>query len=277
MAIDLKSNVLAGCRILLRPIVRLLLNSGVTWKEFAEVAKTTFVEVASAEFGIRGRPTNISRVTILTGINRHEVSRQRDQIASAGEDAAPTYASAATRVLAGWHQDPDYVDAQGAPREIAPAGGNPSFDDLCARYGGDIPPSALLKELKSVGAVAAGNETGALRALTRNYIPAKFDAEKVLVGAELMQDHGNTVVHDIIRAPGTPARLARRAHNPRIDVRDLPKFHEFMEREGQAFLERIDDWLSGHEVPANERERAVVRVGAGVYQIQDDIKKGIRS
>lgn len=278
MAEDIKSHVLAGCRVLLRPIVRLLLKSGVTWKEFAEVAKTSFVEVATDEFGIRGRATNVSRVAILTGINRHEISRQRDRLASgdSAEPGRPTYAGSATRVLSGWHQDPDYLDEQGQPRSIPPTGPAPSFEDLSARYGGDIPWSALLKELRAVGAVANGGGVD-LHPVMRNYIPVKFDAEKVLVGANLLHDHAHTVVYDLIRPAGQPARLARRAHNARVDARAVPEFHEFLEREGQAFLERIDDWLTAHEAPADARERAVVRVGAGVFQIQDDLKRGKRS
>lgn len=275
MADEIKSHVLAGCRVLLRPIVRLLLKSGVTWKEFAELAKSAFVEVATDEFGIRGRPTNQSRVAILTGINRHEISRQRALLAQHDGGAAPTYASSATRVLSGWHQDPDYLDARGKPLALVPSGPAPSFEDLCQRYAGDIPWSALLKELKSVGAVTASGER--LQAALRNYIPVRFDAEKVLVGAGLLQDHANTVVHDLIRPAGTAARLARRAHNARVDARALPEFQAFMEREGQAFLERVDDWLTQHEVPADAQQRAIVRVGAGVYQIQEDSKRGTRS
>ena len=275
MAKSIKSNVLAGCRVLLRPIVRLLLKSGVTWKEFAELSKTAFVEVATAEFGIRGRPTNVSRVAILTGINRHEIARQRALLDNGDAGAAPTYAGSATRVLAGWHQDPDYLGRGGAPLEIAASGPAPSFADLCARYGGDIPDSALLKELKAVGAVAV--KGGALRAAMRNYIPVKFDGEKVLVGASLLHDHANTVVHDLLRTDGAPARVARRAHNARIDARAVTEFQTFMEREGQAFLERIDDWLTRHEAPPDAQDRTLVRVGAGVFQIQDDLKRGTRS
>lgn len=274
MVKSIKSNVLAGCRVLLRPIVRLLLKSGVTWKEFAELSKTAFVEVATAEFGIRGRPTNVSRVAILTGINRHEIARQRELLDSGG-GAAPTYAGSATRVLSGWHQDPDYLGRDGTPLEIAPSGPAPSFEDLCARYGGDIPGSALLKELKAVGAVAVNG--GALRAAMRNYIPVKFDGEKVLVGASLLHDHANTVVHDLVRDADSPARMARRAHNARIDARALTEFTTFMEREGQAFLERIDDWLTRHEAPPDAQDHTLVRVGAGVFQIQDDVKRGTRS
>ncbi len=276
MESNLKSNVLAGCRLLLRPIVRLLLKSGVTFREFSEVAKTTFVEVATDEFGIRGRPTNGSRVAILTGINRHEITRQRELLAKGLEGAEPTYSGSATRVLSGWHQDPDYLDAAGEPLEIPSAGPSPSFENLCGRFAGDIPVSALLKELRLVGAVTSGQgET--LRAAMRNYIPSRFDAEKVKVGASLIHDHADTVVYDLIRPAGAAARLARRAHNARVDARALPDFQVFMEREGQAFLERVDNWLTAHEAPDDAQERALVRVGAGVFQIQDNVKRGIRS
>ncbi|MBL0900763.1 MAG: hypothetical protein IBJ17_18960, partial [Reyranella sp.] len=73
-----KTNVLAACRLLLRPLARLLIKSGVPWREFADLSKLSFVEVATREFGIRGRPTNVARVSILTGINRREVARLRE-------------------------------------------------------------------------------------------------------------------------------------------------------------------------------------------------------
>jgi hypothetical protein len=272
---DMKSHVLAGCRVLLRPVVRLLLKSGITWKEFAEVAKSVFVEVATREFGIRGRPTNTSRVAILTGINRHDVAKQRELLERGEAAAMPAYAGSATRVLSGWHQDPDYLDADGAPAPIPVEGPAPSFEDLCGRYAGDIPSTALLKELKSVGAVEG---TGTrLCARARNYIPLRFDAEKMTIGAHLLHDHATTVVYDLTRATGEPARLARRAHNARIDARAVPAFRDFMELEGQAFLERVDDWLTRHEAPADSQERALVRLGAGVYQIQDENERGART
>src|SRR5688572_26723966 len=101
-----RAATLSASNRLLEPVVRLLLRSGITWKEFAEVAKTVFVRVATDEFGIRGRPTNLSRVAILTGINRREVARQRQQI-EVDAPAQPTFLNAAQRLLSGWHQDPD--------------------------------------------------------------------------------------------------------------------------------------------------------------------------
>ena len=53
------------------------MKCGMTWKEFSAISKSVFVETATDEYGIRGRPTNISRVSVLTGISRKEIKRRR--------------------------------------------------------------------------------------------------------------------------------------------------------------------------------------------------------
>ena len=55
----------------------------------------------------------------------------------------------------------------------------------------------------------------------------------------------------------------------------LPAFREFVEREGQAFLERVDDWLTRHEVTQhNGADVAPIRLGVGLYHIQSITEKG---
>ena len=273
MELDPKQAALSACRLLLRPLVYLLLKSGVSWREFAEVSKTSFVEVATDRFGIRGRPTNASRVAILTGLGRREVARQRELLAAASPPEPP-YLNAATRVLSGWHQDPDYVDADGQPRVIAAAGAAPSFEDLCRRHGGDIPASALLKELRGVGAISRGDDR-ALRALSRVYIPLRVDAAKVLRAGSVLEDIGTTVVHDLTCPPRQLLRFERRAVNDRVAEKHLGEFRQFLELEGQGFLERVDDWLTRHEASAEESARGeTLRLGVGVYHLQSDSKPG---
>jgi hypothetical protein len=275
MADEFKANVLAACRLLLRPLARLLIRSGVPWKEFAALSKRSFVEVATREFGIRGRPTNVARVSILTGINRREVARLRD-VLDEGEPSAPEYVNSAQRVLSGWYQDPDYSTSEGEPRVLAADGPAPSFADLCARYGGDVPPTSLLKELRAAGNVAAAGD-GALRVLSRVYIPLKVDPQKALRAGSVLADVGETVVHDLTCGPDDVLRFERRAENSRIDPRHLPAFREFLEKEGQAFLVRVDDWLTAHETPSDPPSaRPRLRLGVGVYHIQTNEDSGAK-
>ncbi len=65
--------VLAATRQWLKPVIYILIRCGVTWRDFSELAKTTFVEVATRQFGKRGRPTNVSRTAVLTGLARRDV------------------------------------------------------------------------------------------------------------------------------------------------------------------------------------------------------------
>lgn len=266
--------LLQACRILLRPVARLFLRSGVSWREFADAARATFVDVATAEFGIRGRPTNVSRVSILTGINRRDVRKLRT-LAKQPADSPHQYLNPARRVLSGWHQDPDFRSSSGEPLELHADEQPPSFTDLCRRYAGDIPQGALLKELLAVRAVEKSAD-GTLRAVSRVYIPRQVDPAKTLRAGSVMKDVGNTVVHDLLCPPQVPLRFERRADNDRIDPKHVPAFREFLEREGMAFLERVDDWLTAHEtVASGENSRPRIRIGVGMYHIQDDIERGV--
>ena len=267
-----KAQVAAACRQLLRPIVRLLLKAGMNWKEFADLSKTAFIEVATREFGIRGRPTNASKVALMTGINRHEVRRQQEQLAAVVQPV-PTYLGAAQRVLSGWHQDPDYVAEGGEPRRLPESGPAPSFQDLCRRYAGDMPASALLREFRRVGAVTEAGD-GLLRAAMRTYIQARLDPEKIVRAGSVLEDLGNTVVYDLTAPASARLRFERRAENASIDLRDVPDFQDFLEREGMAFLERVDEWLTQHERNDPSAPGTRVRLGVGVYHLQDEPARG---
>jgi hypothetical protein len=240
-----KKTILSAFRMIFRPIAKILLLAGITWKEISEVCKATLVEVAGDEFGIRGRRTNASRVAILTGFTRKEVARLRELLA-APETQLIERMNHATRVLTGCDSG--------------------SFESLCKRYASDVPATTMLKELKQVGAVVDG-ANGQLIAQTRYYIPRQMDPELVLSSGSVMQDLGNTVAHNLYRQNDRAARFERRAHNTRVAASVRPQFQEFLEQEGQEFLERVDAWLSDHETDDNDADESI-RLGLGTYWIE---------
>jgi len=79
------NQVLESTQQWLRPLIHVLLSCGITWREFAELSRTTYVQVASDNFGKRGRPTNVSRTAILTGLARRDVRKQRRLLAKASK------------------------------------------------------------------------------------------------------------------------------------------------------------------------------------------------
>lgn len=251
----------------MRPVARLLLRSGVTWKEIAELTKMTLVGVAAEEFGQHGRPASSSRIALATGLGRREVKRLRDLLATPGatsaSDALATL-NLASRLLSGWHRDPDFTGPRGKPRLLAPHG-EPSFESLARRYAPDIPPTAILRELKSVGAVRE-TPTGKLRVIERYYMPTQLATESIVRGGSALADFATTMVHNLF-AGRKPTRFEARASNLRVKRTAARAFQTYLERHGLEFLEQADDWLSARE--AGEDEPAI-RLGVGVYMIRDD-------
>jgi hypothetical protein len=264
------SQVLAASRQWLRPVIHVLIRCGVTWREFAELAKTTFVEVASREFGKRGRPTNVSRTAVLTGLTRREVRKQREGLEGAPEPLGG-YVTKGSVVLSVWHLDPDFLDSHGRPIPLEPQGEEGhTFPALLRRCGGaDVPPTTLLRELRSAGAIHERAD-GRIEPLTRNFIPHAMDEQMIRLWGSVLADIAITYVHNLTRTGKTPPRFERAAVNDRVSRDALPEFREFLEREGQAFLERLDAWLTAHEVKEGEEGKAeAIRLGVGVYHVQD--------
>ncbi len=263
--------VLAATRQWLKPLVHVLVRCGITWKEFADLAKTAYVEVATARFGKRGRPTNVSRTAVLTGLTRREVRKQRERLERT-DQAWTGYVTKGSLVLSTWHQDPDFLDTNGLPLVLPFDGEGATFAELLHRCGaGDVRASTLLKELRDAGALRERPD-GRLEALMRNYIPQSMDADLVRLWGTVISDVAMTYLHNLTRRAKAPVRFERAAMNARVRAEALPEFRNFLETEGQAFLERVDAWLTAHQARADQStdDAGAIRLGAGVYHIQDE-------
>ncbi|MDJ0698481.1 MAG: DUF6502 family protein [Woeseiaceae bacterium] len=274
MSETLKNALVHACRTMLRPIALLLLKGGMTWKEFSELSKSVFVSVATDEFGIRGRPTNVSRVSILTGISRKEVKRQRDLL-EAELPPPSTKTTDATRLLSGWHQDPVYQGADGQPIAITAAGPAPSFHTLFQAYGGDTPEQTLIRELKNAGSIAE-NDDGEYVALRRYHMPARMDEGNVRFFGTNLHDHANTLTNNLTEDISR-RRLEGFAVDDRVHPDAVDEFRQYLDERGQQFLEEIDAWLSEHRVDANDFTTTPVRLGLGVYAVEGSLPEGTLS
>lgn len=267
MSQELKQAAFSSFSILIRPIAKLMLRCGVSWKELCELLKLAYVDIASENYGKFGRPANASRIAILTGLNRREVKRARDQLAAQRNGVFESLGKMdhSTRVLSGWHQDPQFLDAKAKPKLLA-LKGRISFETLTKKYAPDIPLVAMLKELKLVGAVRE-TPTGRLRATSRLVMRTDQDAASIVRVGSVIADLASTVAYNETRGD-KPSSFERRASNLLVKRAALRGFRDFLERRGMAFLEDADQWLSDHE--AKGPDDKPIRVGVGVYLIKDD-------
>ena len=196
---------------------------------------------------------------------RQEVARLKDLLANEAHYSIDRM-NHATRVLTGWYTDKEFQAGDGAPRALPPDGEHGSFTALCKRFASDVPATTMLKELKHVGAVIE-NDAGMLIAQTRYYMPRQMDSELVMSSGSVMEDLGHTVAWNLYRQENDAPRFERRAHNIRMPRSARPRFQAYLEREGQAFLERVDQWLSDNEIKEKSAEKGI-RLGLGAYWIE---------
>src|SRR6478752_7286262 len=137
----------------LRPLVRLMLSRGVTFTYASELLKSLFVEVGDRDFRIDDKKSTDSRVSLVSGVHRKEVSRLRQAMES-GEEAVPAVVSIGAQVVARWMGAPEYLDGDGAQLALArfaSEGGDRSFEALVARVNRDIRPRVVLDEWLRLG------------------------------------------------------------------------------------------------------------------------------
>ncbi len=159
-----KSNgLLSAFRVLLRPLVRILLRHGISYAEFAEIVKAVYVEVAVTDFKVEGKRGTKSRIAVITGLTRKEVSRVVES-AKGDSDESKSNLNRVARVLAGWHTDTDFTGPYGMPLEVryeeVALAGEPTFSDIGSSYSGDMSPRSMLDELMWVGAVRETSMVG---------------------------------------------------------------------------------------------------------------------
>lgn len=272
---EVKEHVIRSCRYLLLPVVRFLLKHGVTWDEFGELSKEAYVKVAREDYGIEGRPTNNSRVAMLTGLSRREVARVRDQLLNGMERAGELRGNQISRILTGWHLDPEFTDAAGQPKDLPATGPSGSLTVLLKRYAGDLPHGAIRKEMQKRGLVEE-LDNGHIRVLKRDFVYSELDPEIVRQLGIALHDHAATLEHNLDANRPSARRFEAIADNERITPRAVNAFRKLVESRGLAFLEDVDQWLTEHEIePTEDTTADTVRLGVGVYLIYDESEQGL--
>ena len=230
----IKRQILAAVGHVLRPLTRLLLRNGVTWQEFEELGKEVFVQVAREDYGIQGRPTNTSRVALITGLSRREVTRikgvllgERDR-----EQAAPSRIS---QILSAWHLD-RLSSATMALRSCSRHRAiGVTMELLLRNYAGDSPYGAVTKELEELGLVARTPD--GFRVLAREYIRSPTDPDQVRQASAALHDHATTIAYNVDAKRTGPARFERMAtHLYLLPQRNLRAFEAYLQDVGRGFL-----------------------------------------
>ena len=264
MTIPIQKKVLRSVFLMLKPLARMLLRSGIGYREFAEVAKSAFVHEASVGYGIRSRVTNMSRVAIMTGLSRREVKRIRSQNDS--DLLTMPMDSPASEVLSQWYTNSLFLDSSGAPRVLPLSGSDGCFADLVSQFAGDIPVGAMKTELLRVGAVEE-DSGGNLRALKRNYLPPNLDDRLEMSLREIIRPALETLANNCDPERSGQLFYQRVTSACGVGKSDIPQLRELLHEE----LNRAEgplDGITASFVPKTDELQSDIEAGVALYYFE---------
>jgi len=273
MPISLRQSLFAAVTKLLRPLIRILLRNGIPYGIFADLAKRVYVDIAADEFGIPGRKQSISRISIITGLSRKEISRVNLLPEQRDEDATERYNRAA-RVISGWVRDRDFLDDQNHPAELRMEGSGPTFNELVRRFSGDVPARAVLDELLHVGAVERVG-THSIRLIQRAYLPKTDEASMLDILGTDVQALISTIDHNL-RSRTQESFFQRKVAYDNLPVEIVQELRRLSSLKGQTWLEEMDRWLAQHDRDINPSVGGSgrIRAGVGIYYFEEELEKG---
>lgn len=258
---------------MLVPLVRILVRSGVLYRDFADIVKAVYVHVAAEENSVPNRAASVARVAIVTGLPRHDVLRLFAESARFSK-ALESNATAIANLLKGWHTDSKFTGPYGVPRELpfTPAGEALAFVDLAADYAPGISPRAILDELLRVRAAVIAPESGLIRVEKQTYIPEKMAPEQVEVFARGVRRYAETIDHNLRQDDASQRRFERWVF-PDFGIRqkDWPAFRKLVTERLQDVVQDLDTKFGGFEPPEPAATDAM-RVGVGMYLYNDETR-----
>ena len=262
---NIRARLLHACYTFMVPVARFLLRSGISFTEFSEVTRMAFVEVAGHDYGLRRRPTNVSRVAAMTGISRKEVKRLR---ALRHEYTDPRVElSPLSDVLQRWFTDKAYLNVKGKPKALRMHGARASFAALVKASAGDLPAGAIRFELMRCGAILEDSR-GLLHAHRRTVIPAGQDEKLVSSMVFNLRALASTIAFNTGSVdPGSLKRVEIFCESEAVPERVIGTSRPVLRERITKFYNGVDDFFAGLERAEAGTGR---RIGVGVFYYEDD-------
>ena len=251
-------------RRLLRPLVRLLIRCGVTFPIAADILGTVYVDLATEELGPSNRSD--SRVSLLTGVHRKEIRRQRSLLP---DEPPPPLVTRNGMLIAVWLGSPGYTDAAGLPRPLPRAAEHaPSFEHLVTSVTRDVRPRAVLDDWLSQGIVSIDAEDRVCLSVAA-FLPQPGLEEQLFYFSRNLHDHIAAAVANVL-APDTAPFMDRSVHYDRLTPAAavaLEKLGRVVAQRALLEVNRQAMILAAEEAPAGIVTR---RVNFGVYLYAED-------
>ena len=276
---SIQSRVEAAIQRLLYPLVKLLMEYGVSEPDFQRLVRTMYVKVAAEN--IENSPIEVgakataTRIALMTGIGRNSIkSILDDETSVIGQDEWYRHRCAA--VLEDWHSTPGYIDERGAPISIPfSSNSGPSFEALVHARAKALSAHAVLEELKIVGAVEEvpendsdpDNENTLLVAKSKNFRRYGSKIEDLEEAFDHLYNHALARYEIMINGSEQLEELEKLFVE--VDPGTSHVLRKNLRKQAESLMSSAARASDRHRI-SDDSDQEPHRVGIGVYIVPED-------
>lgn len=268
--------LLALFTALLRPLMPVALERGISVREISDSVRRAYVQVLEGRMAGQDRQLSDARLALVAGLTRSEVQLFRDP---RRKKAAPVGSVNAfqqvAKLLTVWHTHPRFSGAYGLALDldlvVASDPSRRSFAELVetAVAGGDR--DMLLDELIATNsAEIVDHDT--LRCRARAAVRLSSDDVNVAPlidrAAKCLEAAASSFAHNLLRENTGKTYFERMVVSDHaLSERSRDEFSAIAQNRGDSYVTELDSWIAKHTEP--DESGAGRRYGVGVYFFEE--------
>lgn len=255
-------------RKVLKPLVRLFLEKGITYTLLLDELKRVYVEVACEEFKINGKLQTDSRITLLTGVHRRDVNRFRN----VSDQKVTLKSNFSAQLISQWLGSERFIDETGKPKHLASnnkIGSLDTFDALVASVSKDIRSRPVLDEWLRTNIVSL-DEDGYVVLNTSAFIPNDNLEDNLFFLGMNVHDHLAAAVNNTLNMP---KMFERCVYYDELTEQQIIELHEVSKQAGMDYLKLLNQKCVSASSTDQLSSSKSYRMNTGVYFYFEKLKK----
>jgi len=246
-------------RMSLTPIARFCLRHSIKLQDVQQAMKEVLVSEAVRSLEEDGIGLSASKIALITGVHRKDVSSIQE-----GYSKAPEHADLMTKVLGQWQVDRKF-SRSGTPRPLTCTGKESEFVELVRKVSKEINPYTVLFELERAGLVQRDGPT--VKAQAKEYVPVG-NAEAVFSTYESDGIDLLAAVEENSTSDGDKHFHLRTCFD-NIPYRYLSEIRQWIFKEGEKFHKRAREKLARYDRDTSKiqtADTATAKVSVTVFE-----------
>ena len=254
---------------LLKPVVRFCLRYSLKIQEIIPLLKEVLLEVSREELRAEGTECNVSKLSIITGLQRREIKLIQDS-----PNGNEPVSNLLSKIIGTWQFGKDYYRKVGTGRPLTFEGTSSEFSRLVRSISQDLNPYTVLGELERTGRVERKNGKLHLNAEVYEVVgPEKITEAVHLVAADW--DDLIAAAHSNVLQEEELPHLHLRTEFDNIDPESFPQIRAWLLDKGTTLHEEPRRYLSQFDRDANsslQRKKCGGKVSLGSFSFTQTVK-----